>query len=68
MAITYGTAVQDFYLEQVRNNQKIRKARLASLKTKADAEKLLKDLEAAGFIGPQPNSGEREIHWEKFPE
>ena len=46
MAITYGTAVQDFYLEQVRNNQKIRKARLAALKTRADAEKLVAETRA----------------------
>ena len=46
MTFTYGTSVQDFYLEQVRKNQQIRKARLASLKTKEDAEKLVAEIRA----------------------
>jgi len=41
MAITFGHAVQDYYLEKVRRNQAERKARLAALKTREDAEKLV---------------------------
>ena len=41
MAITFGNAVQEFYLEKVRYTQAVRKARLAALKTREDAEKLI---------------------------
>ncbi len=46
MAITFGNAVQDFYLEKVRHTQAVRKARLASLKTKEDAEKFVAETRA----------------------
>ena len=46
MAITFGNAVQDFYLEKVRHTQAVRKARLASLKTREDAEKLVAETRA----------------------
>ena len=46
MAITFGNAVQEFYLEKIRSNQSARKARLAALKTKADAEKLIAETRA----------------------
>ena len=38
MAITFGNTVQEFYLEKVRHTQAVRKARLAALKTREDAE------------------------------
>ena len=43
MAITFGNSLQEFYLEKVRRNQAERKARLAALKTREDAEKLVKE-------------------------
>ena len=46
MAITFGNAVQEFYLEKVRHTQAVRKARLASLKTREDAEKLVAETRA----------------------
>ena len=46
MAITFGNAVQEFYLEKVRHTQAVRKARLAALKTRADAEKLVAETRA----------------------
>ena len=46
MSITFGNAVQEFYLEQVRRNQAERKARLAALKTRADAERLIAETRA----------------------
>jgi len=46
MAITFGQAVQDYYLEKVRRNQAERKERLAALKTREDAEKLVKETRA----------------------
>lgn len=55
MAITFGNAVQEFYLEKVRRNQAERKARLAALKTRADAEKLVAETRAkvrACFLFP----------------
>ena len=39
--ITFGNAVQDFYLEKIRLNQRERKKRLGMLKTREDAEKLV---------------------------
>ena len=44
MQITFGNSVQDFYLEQFRRNQAERKARLAALKTREDAEKFVADI------------------------
>ncbi|MBR4664549.1 MAG: acetylxylan esterase, partial [Lentisphaeria bacterium] len=46
MAITFGNAVQEFYLEKVRHTQAVRKARLASLKTREDAEKFVAETRA----------------------
>ena len=46
MDITFGNSVQEFYLEKVRRNQMERKARLAALKTKEDAEKLIAETRA----------------------
>ena len=46
MAITFGQAVQDYYLEKVRRNQAERKERLATLKTREDAEKLVNEIRA----------------------
>ena len=46
MAITFGQAVQDYYLEKVRRNQAERKKRLEELKTREDAEKLVKETRA----------------------
>ena len=46
MAITFGNAVQEFYLEKVRHTQAVRKARLAALKTREDAEKLVAETRA----------------------
>ena len=39
--ITFGRAVQDYFLEKVRFNQQERKKRLGMLKTREDAEKLI---------------------------
>lgn len=39
--ISYGGSIQDYYLDLFRRNQAERKARLAALKTKEDAEKLI---------------------------
>ncbi len=44
--ITFGNAMQNFYLEKVRANQARRKARLAALKTRADAEKFVAETRA----------------------
>ena len=44
--ITFGSTVQDFYLEKVRSNQQERKKRLGSLKTREDAEKLIAETRA----------------------
>ena len=44
--ITFGSTVQDFYLEKVRFNQQERKKRLGSLKTREDAEKLIAETRA----------------------
>ena len=44
--ITFGNAMQNFYLEQVRRNQAQRKARLAALKTREDAEKFVAEIRA----------------------
>lgn len=46
MAITFGNTVQEFYLEKVRHTQAVRKARLAALKTREDAEKLVAETRA----------------------
>ena len=46
MAITFGNAVQEFSLEKVRHTQAVRKARLASLKTREDAEKFVAETRA----------------------
>ena len=44
--ITFGNAVQEFYLEKIRLNQQERKKRLAMLKTRGDAEKLVAETRA----------------------
>ena len=46
MAITFGNAVQEFYLEKVRHTQAVRKARLSSLKNREDAEEMVKETRA----------------------